>query len=347
MNKNPLATICVTTYNSEKTIKKTLKSILDQDYPNFKIIVSDNNSTDQTEQIVKSFQSSKVFFRKNILKKSFGRDCVGGYESCNNCLRANLVKGEFAGFYHADDIYKKDIVKKEVEFLIKNPGVGAVFTLGNKINQNDEIIGEFKLPKELRGKNIYNFRQMSNAILNNGNTFLITPTFMARKNIFKKIGLFKEYEFGTSADLEMWLRILEKYPIGILNENLINYRTGGAGKRYQHLCTEKAEFFKVMDYYLESKSLASKVDKKSLRQYEYQKRFNDTLRAMNLLIKGEEKKAKALISKKPSFDIFRAFFENLNIIKIKEAILRLVLVIGINLKLDKYLGKILYKLRYK
>jgi glycosyltransferase involved in cell wall biosynthesis len=346
MNENLLLTIFVPTHNSERFLKKTLESILNQNYPNFKVVVSDNASTDRTVEIVKSFQDPKLFFRENILSIKSDKDYIGCYDNYNGCLRSGLAEGEFVAFYHSDDIYEKDMVRKEVEFLMANPEAGAVFTLGTLIDENDKMIGKFKLPNELKRKNIYNFMEIFKALLKNGNIFLQTPTFMARKNIFEKIGLFNEEDFGTSADLEMWLRILEKHPIGILNEKLIRWRVRWGGKRYQYLCTERADFFKVMDYFLESKSFAPRLEKKFLRQYEYQKSFNDTLRAMNFLIKNEVGKAKALINKKPSFDLLRAFFEGLNIRKIKGAILRIVLIIGINLKLGKYLSKILYRLRY-
>lgn len=348
MQKNPLLTICILTHNSEKFLAKTLKSILEQTYLNSEILVSDNYSTDRTEEIIKSFQrqNAKIIFRRNPKPLISDEDYIGCYHNYNSCIKSGLIKGEFVAFYHDDDIYEKNITEKQVEFLIANPEVGAVFTAGIITDKNDKKIGSLKLPKEFKKKNIHNFIEIFKALLNNGNTFFQAPTFMARKEIFEKVGLFNETVFRTSADLEMWLRILENYLIAILAENLFQRRTDGGGKDYQHLCTKRADFFNVIDYYLKSKSLASKVDKKFLRQYKYQKRFNDTLRAMNFLIKDEEEKAKALINKKPSFDIFRAFFENLYIRKIKEAILRLVLITGINLKLGKPLGKILYKLRY-
>ena len=347
MSKSPLLTICVLTHNSEKFLRKTLQSILDQTYQNFEIIVSDNYSSDNTEKIVKSFQSPKIFFRKNILTIESDQDYIGGYDNYNGCIKSGLIKGEFVAFCHSDDIYEKNIAEEEIKFLRTNPEAGAVFTSGKMIDIQDKIIGEFNLPRELRAKNIYNFMEIFNAILNNGNIFLWTPTFMVKREVFEKIRLFDEKKFRTSADLEMWLKILKKYKIGILNKKFIKRRMGsGGGKKYQYLCTERSDFFKVMDYYLNSKLKTQKIQKKFLRQYEYQKRVNDTIRAMNFLIKNQKGKATSLISKKLSFNLFIAFFENLNSKKIKSALLRTALIIGINLGLGKPLGKLLYRIRY-
>ncbi len=346
MAKNSLLTICVLAYNSEKTIKKTLESVLAQTYPNFEILVSDNGSSDNTEKIVESFKKeySNITVRKNIPNIKPGKFYDGCYDNCNGCLRSGLINGEFISFWHSDDIYEKTIATKQVEFLINNLGVGAVFTLGNIINSDDKVINKFRLPRELNEKNIHNFTEIFKAILRHGNTFLITPTFMVRSEIFKKVGLFHDDGlFGTSGDLEMWLRILETYPIGILQENLIRYRTGGGGKQHNRLRTQKADFLKVMDYYLTDKNFIDGIRKNDLQQYHYQIDFDNTLRAMNFLIQGHVQEAKKIINASLWREHLMAFFENMNILRTKVLILKIILYIGINLGLGKYLGKILYR----
>jgi hypothetical protein len=276
------------------------------------------------------------------LSQEYGRDTVGALESCNNCFLSNLADGEFVAFYHSDDIYEKDMVKKEVDFLVNNPEAGAVFVLGRRIDKNGKIVSKIKMPKELIGKNIYSFMEVFNAILNNGNIFLITPTFMTRKEAFINVGMFSE-EFGTSADLEMWLRVAEKYPIGILNHNLFRCRVGigGALSRYHRLRTEKAEFFKIMDHYLYNKSYISKADKNCLKQYRRQEDFDYTFRAMNFLIQGNIGEAKKIINRPNSWETTASYFENSNVLKIKGLVLKIVLFLGTNSGLGGPLGKLL------
>ena len=202
------------------------------------------------------------------------------------------------------------------------------------------------MPKELRGKSTYHFSEIFKAVLHHGNTFLLPPTFMARKEIFANMGLFDDHgSFGCSADLEMWLRILEKYQIGILQENLIHYRDGGRGAKYNQLRTQTSDFFKVMDYYLIDKGYIASTDKKSLRQYEYQKDFDNTLRAMNFLMQGQIQEAKKIINASFSWEYFRALFENIKIVRIKVLILKVTLFIGLNLGLGEYLRKMFLALR--
>jgi len=350
MNSDPLVTICLLTHNSEKTLNETLNSILRQTYPNFEILVSDNYSYDKTKEIINYFQKKypgKIIFRQNLKPIEADQDYIGCYYNYNSCIKSGLIKGDLVSFFHDDDIYDPKIIEKEVKLLVDNPEVGAVFTTADMIDRDGKKVGELGLPKELRRKYKYNFNGIFNALLINGNLFLQTPTFMTKPDIFDKVGLFNELKFRTSADLEMWLKISENHLVSVINENLISWRKlGGGSASYQHLRTERADFFNVMDHYLYQKNLVKKFSKRNLRQYEYQKRFNNTLRATNLLIKGEREEAKKLVSEPFPYSYFLAFFQNFNSKKIKEAVLRLLIKFIIITRTDKLTAKILYKLRY-
>lgn len=361
-SKKPLVTICFLAYNCEKFLEKSIHPLSRQTYPNFELIISNNQSTDGTENLVHSLQKQNpnIIYRKNISQvktdefydvankdlfvkpKKFYDICL---DHCNGFIKSGLAKGEYIIFCHQDDIYHKDIIQKEAEFLTNNPEVMAVFTLVNIIDENDKIIKKCKIPKKLSEKNIYNFMEIFSAIMKYGNSFLSAPTFMARKEIFDKVGLFEAYgKFGGSGDLEMWLRIAEKYPIAIIHENLIDFKIGGRGKQYNTLRTERSDFFDVMDHFLIDKQYIKKISKKNLRRYNYQKNADDTLRSMNFLIEGNIQEAKKLINASFSWDFFITSVEEINIFKIKIMILKFVLFFGSNLGLGKYLGKILYKL---
>ena len=323
----PKLTIFVLTHNNEKTIKKTLTSVLNQTYPNKEIIVSDNYSDDRTEEIVKSLG---VTLKRNEKPLEADQDYIGCYSNYNSCL--NLIRSDFVSFCHGDDIYKPDMMKEQMDFLINN-NLGAVFTAGDEIDENDNIVNRLKVKET-----IYDFEQLFKAILRKGNTFLWTPTFMARTDVFRKGETFDERKFRTSADLDMWLKIAKSYKIGLISKKLFQRRIGGGGTSYQHLCVSRADFFKVMDYYLQF----NKADKKSLRQYEYQRRFDDTLIAMNLLIKGDD--PREILRRRLTLSLLIAFFENITLNKIKAGLIRTAMNIAVPLKIP--IGKLLYKLRY-
>lgn len=358
--KNPLVTLCLLTYNWAAGVEKSLEHLISQSYQNTQIIVSDDQSGDNTFEIIERLQQKypKIIVRKNIknLEGDFYDISVKNipagknaktydilFNHCNNIIKSGLIKGEFVVFCHQDDLYQKDFVKKEVKFLLQHPEVAGVFTRGNIIDKNDAIIKPYPFPATLVKKSIYHFKEIFSALLIHGN-FLITPSFMIRKEIFDKVGLFDDRgPFGGSDDLEMWLRILEKYPIGIVQEKLIHWRTDGRGKKYNQLRTGKADYFKLMDYYLSDKGYQENIGKKESRQYAYQKDFDNTLCAMNFLIKGQTKEAQQIINRSFSWDYFLALVENMKVVRLKVFLLKVVLFFGINLGLGKHLAKMLHK----
>ena len=107
MNTNtkqqPLVTIGIATYNrAEKYLSQALKSAVNQTYQNIEIIVSDNCSTDNTEQLVKGFNASNIrYFRQ---KKN-----ITANENFNYCL--NQAKGEYFLLLHDDDLIDNDFVE--------------------------------------------------------------------------------------------------------------------------------------------------------------------------------------------------------------------------------------------
>ena len=102
--------IIIPAYNEEKFLSKTLLCALAQNYPDFEIIVVDNNSIDRTNEIAKSF-GVKVFFEKN---KGTGRARERGRrEAC----------GEILAFIDADCLPDKDWLQRGVKWFAENKNI--------------------------------------------------------------------------------------------------------------------------------------------------------------------------------------------------------------------------------
>ncbi len=95
----------------------------------------------------------------------------------------------------------------------------------------------------------------------------------------------------------MWIRILERYPVAILEEELMSYRisTGQGSYRFDYPRTEQADFFNVMDYHLAVKSRVLNIPHRSLDKYEFQRSLDRITRAVNYLDKGQPEDAKGLL----------------------------------------------------
>ena len=70
--------VMIPTYNMANTIQETLKSVLNQTYNNFEIIIQDNNSQDNTYKIIKSFSDSRIKYFKNDINIGYARNLIAG-----------------------------------------------------------------------------------------------------------------------------------------------------------------------------------------------------------------------------------------------------------------------------
>jgi len=67
MNENILVSIIIPVYNGEKYISDTIQSVIDQTYKNWELIIVDDGSTDNTAEIVKQFNDSRISYIKKII----------------------------------------------------------------------------------------------------------------------------------------------------------------------------------------------------------------------------------------------------------------------------------------
>jgi glycosyltransferase involved in cell wall biosynthesis len=340
IRNQPLVSVCIPTYNAEKTVVSTLKSILDQTYQNLEIIIVDNASTDDTLALLRKFEDPRIKIYKNSKN-------IGAEKNWSRCIE--LARGEYIAIFHADDLYMLEMVEKQVQAFQDNPSVGAVFTMANRINERGEVLGEgILLPAELREKRIYYFHEIFISIMGNLN-FLRCPSAMVRSEIYKELAPFNDERFGTSVDLDMWLRILERHPIAILDEKLMSYRISDiqGSYSYNYLRTEQADFFKVMDYYRSSKSGDLDIPQSALNKYELFRSRDNITRAMNHLIKGQSEDAKKLLKESFSGKVFRAMMGYIGKPRFQAHwILGAMLLVLVYFGLGRCLGKILYWLLY-
>ncbi len=320
-----LVSICIPSYNAEETIGKTIRSILAQTYRNLEIIVVDNASTDSTLSILNQFNDKRIKIYKN-------RKNIGAERNWNVCIE--LAQGEYIAIFHADDIYDSTIVEKQLKILKGDNEIKAVFTRAKYIDRYEKIIGESEIPMDLGYKRHYDFPEIFISILRNNNSFLKCPSAMVRALVYKQLKIFRVDLFGTSADLDMWLRILEQGHIAILNEALLCYRISNfqGSFKYNNLRTEEADYFRVMNFYLENE-IVKDLPNAALINYELERSRDRITRSINYLLMREHIEAKRLLRKNISAKALKLVPQNTRNIK-----LIIYFLFGIILFLSIYLG---------
>lgn len=101
MNHTPFFSVITASYNSQRTIKKTIESLLNQSFKDFEYIIVDGNSTDETLRIIKSFEAE--FSAKNITYKFVSEPDKGIYDTWNKGVA--LAGGKWISFLGSDDCY--------------------------------------------------------------------------------------------------------------------------------------------------------------------------------------------------------------------------------------------------
>jgi glycosyltransferase involved in cell wall biosynthesis len=286
----PLVSICIPTYNSGATLGETLASVIGQSYPRLEILVVDNASTDNTIEVASRFDDPRIRIHRNA-------ENIGAEGNFNRCIE--LASGAYTAIYHADDLYTARMVAEQVDFLERHPEAGGVLTEAVVIDGRGREIGAIRFPAQLgrKGAADVGFPELFSALLRHSN-FLICPSAMVRSAVYKNdIKGWRGELFGSSADLDIWLRIARRSRLGLLPAKLMKYRVSdaqySAKVRYQ---TERADFFRVMDHYLEQDDVRAMVTRSDLDNYQKLVRRDIVMRAANLFLMGDFSRAALLLN---------------------------------------------------
>lgn len=197
----PFVTVGIPLYNGGKFIDNTIKSVLCQTYKNFELIITDDGSTDDSVEIVKSFND----FRIKLLVDGNNR---GISHRLNQQI--NMSKGKYFVRMDADDLMFPDRLQRQISFLEENPDIDAVGSSVVVVDDNTQIIA-FRSAK-LAG----NFAQLFKSILLNH------PTVTGKTAFFKKYPYSNRFLGVEDADL--WLRSFPKSKFFVMEEPSLFYR---------------------------------------------------------------------------------------------------------------------------
>lgn len=113
--KPPLVSIIIPTYNRAHLIDQTIKSVMNQKYNIWELLICDDRSTDQTEKIVNDYRIKDN--RIKYIKRS--KDKIKGANTCRN-IGLKESKGLFVKFLDSDDLLHPECLEKQVKELIEN-----------------------------------------------------------------------------------------------------------------------------------------------------------------------------------------------------------------------------------
>jgi glycosyltransferase involved in cell wall biosynthesis len=205
--------VITATYNSAKTIKSTIESVLAQSYADIEYIIVDGNSHDETMQIVKSYEPS---FRGRM--KYVSEPDKGIYDAMNKGI--GMATGDVVGILNSDDFYTSDdVVQRIVEAFDED--LDAVYGDIHFVNPDN-------LKKCVRYYSSAVFRP---SLLRFG--FMPAhPSFYVRKRIYNECGKYS-LEYKIAADYDMMVRFFYNHGIKAkyIKKDFVTMRMGGASTR--------------------------------------------------------------------------------------------------------------------
>lgn len=210
VNKQPLVSVIIPTYNRTDYLNLTIQSILSQTYQNIEIIVIDDGTPNSNNEVLcKKLDNVKYIKIENS----------GGPAKPRN-IGIHEAKGKYIAFVDDDDLWLPTKLEKQVAVLENNLDFGLVHSCCEVIDENgikkNEIIGR---PGSLDVKHgDVSLRMM-------GNWTLMMPTPLIRKEVVDAVGFFNENMPSAGEDAEFWARCSFATQFYYVDEPLAQYRT--------------------------------------------------------------------------------------------------------------------------
>lgn len=181
-----LISIITPTYNCAQFIGETIKSVINQTYTNWEMIIVDDASNDNTEEVVKSIKDERIKYIR--LKEN------SGAATARNIAMEN-ASGKFMAFLDSDDIWKKDKLEKQVKFMIDN-NYNFTCTAYEKMNEKGDSLNKVFKPKK---KADYNRILLDCPVGNSTVMYNVSS-----------LGKFQVPNIRKRNDDALWLQILKK-----------------------------------------------------------------------------------------------------------------------------------------
>ena len=201
--------VVIPLYNKGRHVTRAIKSVLNQSYEKFEIIIVDDGSTDFGVNEVKRINDSRI---RLVQQSNLGVSSARNKGIC-------AAKYEFIGFLDADDAWKPDFLETMCLLIKKYPEAGAYATAYEIINMKSERVlprSILDMPQDWEGIVDDYFRFALKSPLISASSVVIP------RKIFDKVGLFRE-ELKRGEDLDMWCRIALNYNIAFSNKICATY----------------------------------------------------------------------------------------------------------------------------
>ncbi len=201
----PKVSVIIPTYNRAEFLRRAIRSVLNQTYQDFEIVVVDDASTDKSRDVVSGISDERIRYICHEVNK--------GCPAARNTGVTNS-RGEYIAFLDDDDEWLPDKLKMQVDLLDGSPSTtGGVYTASLVIDRPTGMILDGAKP-EKKG-NLFDELFLQNCIRS-------PSTVLIRRRCFEKVGRF-DTSLGFVDDWDMWIRVSKEFRLEYIKMPLVKY----------------------------------------------------------------------------------------------------------------------------
>jgi len=195
----------MTVYNGSRYLVESIKSVLNQTLKNFEFLIIDDNSKDNSVEIIKSFNDQRINLVLNEIN-------IGQTRSLNKGIE--LSKGDYISRLDQDDLFEGEKLEKQMNFFKDNPQIVLLGTSGKLIDNHGITLGKFYT--KTNHKDIIRYILIDNPFAHSSVVF--------KKNIVHSIFCYDQ-SLHFSQDFDLWVRLAsEGYIMANLPGNFVSIR---------------------------------------------------------------------------------------------------------------------------
>lgn len=214
--KSPKVSVIMATYNHANFVAQAIDSVLSQRGVDFEFLIADDGSVDNTREVVASINDERICFFPNEVNR-------GACVVTNELIQR--ASGEFIALINSDDYWiNDDKLTYQLQVMRDNPTLGACFGRARFVDKDGRDIDKSLLPfvdtifdqeNRSQGAWLRHFIDLGNCICH--------PTMLIRKSCYDELGMYNS-RLRQLPDLDMWIRLVKRYPIYISDRKLISFR---------------------------------------------------------------------------------------------------------------------------
>ena len=228
----PVVAVVIPTYNSGHLLKKALSSLVDQTFQNWEAIVIDNESVDQTQAIISSFNDTRI--RSYFIQNE-------GIIAASRNLGISKSKSTYVAFLDSDDVWSPQKLQKSIDVISEGFDLLChaeewFYVNGNKkiINYGPESRADYK------------------SLLYFGNRLSTSAVLVRRSRLIEVGGFSNDPAYITAEDYDLWLRIASATSKFVFISDVLGcYRIHSNGSSRAISRHRRAEYSVVRDHHLQ------------------------------------------------------------------------------------------------